>query len=212
MLIESKISSWAEEDESTSLITINSDLKIFKEELPDGKIKYQKIGTALSYYFDVANTINSKESVFDLFDIEGSFPEYYHLLYKNGFFKDKISKQMGDIVDNNLFLIQKIEINPKFRGNNYGLAAAIRIMQQFAHGVGLVVLKPFPLQFENGKHDILSEKQKYKSFSNEEKVAFSKITKYWEKIGFQRISNSKIWGLNPLYKLKRVSEVDINLP
>lgn len=194
------------------MITIHSDLRIIKEELPDGKIIYQKIGTALSYYFDVANTINSEESIFDLFDIEGSFPEYYHLLYKNGFFKDKISKQMGDIVDNNLFIIQKIEINPKFRGKNYGLAAAIRIIQQFAHGVGLVVLKPFPLQFENGKHNIMSKKQKYKSFSIEEKIAFSKIRMYWERIGFQRIGNSEIWGLNPLYKLKTAAEIDINLP
>lgn len=208
MIIESKSVSFAEEDYDNSLISIHSNLKIFKEELPDGNVRYQKIGNALSYYFDVAHTINSEESIFDLFDIDGSFPEFYHLLYENGFFKEIIVDQMGDIINSNLFLIQKVEISPKFRGNNYGLAAVLRLIQQFAHGVGLVVLKPFPVQFENGQQNILGKKNNYKSFVKNEKQAFDKIKRYWEIVGFEQIGQSNIWGLNPLNKIKNVNEIE----
>ncbi len=208
MLIESKISSWVEEDEYTSLIKIHSDLKIFKEELPNGKEKFVKVGTALSYYFDVSNCINSNESIDDLFDLEGSFLEYYSLLYEEGFIKDEISEQMGDILNNNLFLIQKVEVKSKYRGNKYGQAAVIRLIQQFAHGVGLVVLKPFPLQYENSRYESLSKASKFKSFVKDEKQAFSKIRKYWEGIGFQKIGDSEIWGINPLYKQVTLAGID----
>lgn len=198
MVIESKITSIIDEEYDNSLITIQSDLKLYEGELPNGKEKYRKIGNILSYYFDVANTINCEENVFDLFDIDGSFIEYYELLYENGSIKDEISAQMGDIIFGNLFLIQKVEILPKFRGSKYGHKAVKRLIQQFAHGVALIVLKPFPLQFEKKRFEALNHKSKYKSFVKDEKRAFAKIIKYWEEIGFQQIGNSDIWGINPL--------------
>lgn len=208
MLIESKISSYVEDDLESSLITIHSDLKIFKEELPDGNIKYQKIGSVISYYFDVGNTIDSNQSVMELFDLEQPFLECYDTLYEGNYFKDEISDQMGDILYNNLFLIQKVEVDPKYRGNNYALVALIRIIQQFAHGVGLIVLKPFPLQFEGGQSETTKTKSNYKLFVKDEKLAFSKIRRYWEKIGFQQIGDSEIWGLNPLMEHKRVMDIE----
>lgn len=53
-----------------------------------------------------------------------------------------------DVVPLGFVLLNRLYIKPAYRGKEYGLVALQMMIQRFRMGAGLVVMKPFPLQFE----------------------------------------------------------------
>lgn len=48
----------------------------------------------------------------------------------------------------NVLILDRLEILTAFRGRRIGLLALLRIMRRWGKGCALVVMKPFPLQYE----------------------------------------------------------------
>lgn len=78
----------------------------------------------------------------------------------------------------------------------------------------MFVIYPFPLQLE-GEHciceDPWEDKNWYKGLEKNEKKAFSKLTSYFQKLGFEKIK-----GMNdllfycPFFVNKKLDEIDLN--
>ena len=93
----------------------------------------------------------------------------------------------------NIILISRVEINKHMRGNDFGKLLVQRIADNFCGGETRIVLKPYPLQWE--------EKE---NLSKEDEIQFAKdkekVRSVWEKMGFKQICNSEFWGRNQAFR------------
>jgi hypothetical protein len=61
-------------------------------------------------------------------------------------FKPKIERIFGDLFGLNVLFLNRIEIDPAFRGRNIGLIALLMMMKRWGKGYALAVLQPAPLR------------------------------------------------------------------
>jgi hypothetical protein len=143
------------------------------------------------FYLDMAATLETNISIFDLFDIRAETEPFYSALldFETENFKPDLEQILGEyILDLNLLIIDRLEILPEFRGNNIGLECLRRCLQQYARGCGVVALKCFPLQFEGpGLGDPgWRRKMQLGKLSKDEKRSLAKLKKYYDSLGTRR--------------------------
>ena len=92
------------------------------------------------------------------------------------------SKHMNENPLSNIVLIDRVEINPKLKGNGYGRNLVQRIIDNFGHGDTRFVLKPFPIDVEDHDDTVKFDQ------------AREKVIEVWESIGFRWIEDSTYWG------------------
>jgi GNAT superfamily N-acetyltransferase len=99
----------------------------------------------------------------------------------------------GDIL-----LLHRLTIHPLARGKRLGLAVLHRIIEDWSKGCSLVVMKPFPLQFEAEPDKKANWTDlKLETFSPSESVAFGRLRNYYQHLGFKRIGQTKYFALSP---------------
>src|SRR6185437_7168848 len=86
-----------------------------------------------------------------------------------------------------ILLLTRMEIKPEYRGHGAGLVAIRALIDVFGRGCGLVVCKPFPLQYK----DEVAEADR-KEFEK----ALEKLRKYWSRLGFQRVAETDLYALS----------------
>src|SRR5581483_3483928 len=104
----------------------------------------QKVKIGHIHAFTV-NYSDGDPGLFYVLDGEsGALEEMYsHLFDRNdGMPKEDIVEQWTG----NAMLIERLEIEPKFRGNDYGLHAIRQLIDTFGASCEPIVMKPFPLQ------------------------------------------------------------------
>jgi len=112
-------------------------------------------------------------------------------------------------------VLDMIEVLPEHRGRHLGIAVASRLIDILGQGAGIVVCKPFPLQFNPNFHDDKTSfiaDMRFEEFETSEEVALRRIRKYWSKLGFKKIGGRYVYGLS-LSKLRpKLDEIcDVNL-
>src|SRR5205085_12479330 len=107
-----------------------------------------------------------------------------------------------------LLILDRLEILPEYRGRRLGLACLYRCIQQFWHGAGLVVLKPFPLQFENNGHKSeWRESLELGKFGKYLKSSRSKLEKYYATLGFEKLPRTEIMAMCPTLIQPKLKEL-----
>lgn len=151
-----------------------------------------QVGNAVNHHEELAyvcdayhQTMEAGSAVFDLVN--------------NGF-HPHVQEMFPDACDvDDILLLDHLTIHPLARGQRLGLAVLRQVIEDWSKGCSLVVIKPFPLQFE-------AEAQKSEKwtqlelgkFSSSEKIAFGKLRNYYQRLGFSRIGRTEFYAL-PTY-------------
>jgi len=152
------------------------------------------VGKFRLYYADIEYASEEGFNAFEVLDAHSHTAEYCSSIYGidgSEFNKKLLTLLSFDVMGNNLLIIDRLEILPKYRGKNLGLIITRRLIQRFLFGAGVVAIKPFPLQFEhkpstdNG-HQWRKEIQ-LSGFSKSEHLSLQKLYQYYSKLGFIRM-------------------------
>jgi hypothetical protein len=170
--IEAKISTFSEEDNETLA------------------------GKARFHLADIESALDAGLSAFWLLDEKASTFDMYSKLFVNhtSEFKDEIFETIGEeLFSSNLFIVDRIEILPDFRGHSLARLAIEEAIRIFAGNVQLCVLKAFPLQFEvsNSNTDKWTDSLKLLDFCDEGEIATQKLIDHYKAIGFHSLHDSK---------------------
>lgn len=156
----------------------------------EGDEMQTQIGTFTVKVFDVRAMATERIAPLDVFDLDGSDYFFYDALYKrNGYeFKTSVRRivKFGENEPNpNLLTLDRIEIDSAHRGLGYGLNALRAIIRRSRNGIGLIAMKPFPLQFPVLPTDKSPSDTETLNFNERRSVA--KLRRYFDKLGFERL-------------------------
>jgi hypothetical protein len=174
------------------------------------------IGTFKTFYIDVEGAVAEGESVFDVFDSRHETVGYYEDLYDDdgADFRPEIVKAACGrdyLWGPNLLILDRLILEPAYRGKCRGLMALRGLIELLRPGAGLVAMKPFPLQKES---HFLSEharderaRLQLDGFPSNRRVATSALRRYYRRLGFSSVPSSEYMVLDPKRALKSVAEI-----
>lgn len=165
-----------------------------------------EIGTFTVLVVDARSAMIERESVFDVFDSDGTCVDYYQTLYdmKEGDFKPRVTKlAFGDeyLWNPNLLILDRLVVYQEYRGHGYGLLALRALIHRFRTSVGLIAMKPFPLQFESifsgGDHADEARALGLNAFSAPSEKATERLRRYYARLGFVRLPRTEYMVRSP---------------
>jgi hypothetical protein len=86
----------------------------------------------------------------------------------------------------NILLIDRMEIEPAYRGRMIGLITLIKLIRRYQKGCSLVAIKPFPLQYTG------EVKGQEEAFERDRQ----KLVRYYGKLGFRHIPDTDFWAIS----------------
>jgi hypothetical protein len=102
-------------------------------------------GTFGVIYVDVDGTAAQRISAFDVFDTYQTTYDYFAKLYEDMDFSPKVRKLVEPDTwywSNNLLVLDRLIIHPRYRGNRLGSEILVMLMQRFQAGAQLVAMNP----------------------------------------------------------------------
>lgn len=152
------------------------------------------VGKFRLYYADIEYASEEGFTAFEVLDSHSHTVEYCRSIYglDGSEYKEKLLTLLDwGVMGNNLLIIDRLEILPKYRGKNLGLIITRRLIQRFSFGAGIVAIKPFPLQFDHepsidNDHQ-WRRKMQLSGFSKNERLSLQKLYQYYSKLGFIRM-------------------------
>ena len=149
------------------------------------------IGKFRTYIVSVESAVDEGESIFELFDDDALTMEYFEALYAGfgGRYNNQISSLFHELEDfwrPNLLILDRLTIYPQFRNHDIGLEVITALIKRLKMGIGLIALKPYPLQFDT---DDPIERQELglDNFVMSQRGATLKLRKYYGRLGFMRV-------------------------
>ena len=177
---------------------------------------FEEIGRARFYLVYIAQARNAQEDLAEVFDEhEYTFrhaQEFYD--FEGDDFREEIQKFYNyEFVAPNVCILERLEILPKYRGLQIGKSLTADILFHFEDSCSLIILQPYPLQFEvkTREKDEWRENLKLNAFEQDENKAFDKLTKYYQSWGFDNIPG--IEGLlfyNPLLGNEKIATTNVS--
>lgn len=158
-----------------------------------------RIGIFKATVLDIESAVNERESIFDVFDWSQETIGFFEPLYEeDGSFKDPVARLLygkyGGMWEPNALLLQRLAIKRQFRGFGYGLQALQALIEELRVGVGIIAMKPFPLQFEgrtrNRDEEELSE-YCFDQFLGNARTARAKLRRYYARLGFKPVPKTE---------------------
>jgi hypothetical protein len=139
------------------------------------------------------------EDLLDVFDAhDQELTDLYGELFdvESQELRPEVDEQLDGAPLGDLLFISTIEVLPEFRGQDAGVRAAAQIIDLFGSDCGLVVLRPYPLQFDASRRRNASwaKKMNAGSFVTDQKAATKKLVDYWSQLGIIRLGKSRFYG------------------
>lgn len=115
----------------------------------------------------------------------------------------------GEIVENNLLILDRLELLPDIRGRGIGLKIIRHMINRFGAGAGLVGIKPFPLQLEGQltpeKNISVWRKQlNLDKYPQNESEATKKLRNYYSKVGFKDLPGTPYMVFSTAYRIPNI--------
>lgn len=155
--------------------------------LGDDLSQHQVIGRFNLFQIDGNNALDQGFGPFTVYDtLQVTFDVYQYLFRREDEYSGAVKRALGDPNPPwslNVLLLNRLEIWPPYRGKGYGLQALVRMIQRFRIGGGLLVMKPFPLQFEGNMgaaDDAAAEERAFRA-------ARGKLCRYYRRLGFESV-------------------------
>lgn len=176
------------------------------------------IGAFSLCFADLGGALVDEVSRFDVFDTSQATFEIFETLFDLGTYelsdpvKELAFGPHEDPFTEGVLMIDRLTVLPAYRGHAMGLAAMKCIIEQFRAASGIVVIKVFPLQFEaaplhDGPRDIPRSDLALDSFARSERVARTRLKKYYGRLGFVPVPRTEYMVLDPNRKLPSYEEL-----
>lgn len=159
----------------------------------------ETIGSFSAIVIDAQSAMVEREDLFHVFDSHSDTAiGYFEDLYESegGEFKEKVARAAygeGFTWNPNLLILDRLVVSPAHRGHGVGLLALRDIIHRLRAGMGLIAMKPFPLQFEARHQDDAEESARLglNLFKITEARATAKLRRYYGRLGFKQVPRSK---------------------
>lgn len=140
----------------------------------------REVGTISLFLCRLGEAETDKVSCFDVLDSLTETAPYQELFDDQGHWSDEVQKLCHTAGESDLLVIHRVEVEPEYRGNWFGLLAVRACIRMFGAGCGLVAMKPFPLLYEG---NVTAENRE--AFRRDRK----KLTRHWCRLGFKRFGD-----------------------
>lgn len=172
------------------------------------------VGKFCLYYANVDNAYDEGLEPLEVLDTYSHTVDYFSSIYvTNGteFSKKLLHLLNYDVFGNNSLILDRLELLPRYRGQNLGLIIMRRLIQRFSLGAGVVAIKPFPLQFE---HEPSTKKEGHwrnelqlSNFTKNERTATQKLRSYYRKLGFVGMQGTPFMFRSTTWRLPTIEEL-----
>lgn len=179
--------------------------------LPDGSpAPPVKVGSIDAIRVYGGRAMNERESLWGVCDAyEQTTADAYQVLFNDGYdFAPAIEKMFPNAMSPEVLIIDLVRIDPAYRGRGLGLRAARRVIDVFEPDGGIVLVKPFPLQFNAHQRSVAAKGADLAAFTCDEATAFKRLRKHWEKLGFRRIPKTEYYALSPVMVTPSMRDLD----
>jgi GNAT superfamily N-acetyltransferase len=168
-----------------------------------------KIGTIQVILIKVGECINDKFPLHTMFDVQQETLDagnaVYDLSADEYEYTPSVVRMFPDAMPfNDILLIKRMEIEPSFRGKKIGLAVLYQAIKDWSSGCSLVLIKPFPLQFE-----VSNLKKEMERDLGAEKAATKKLKNYYQTLGFESIPKTPFLAMCPVQRYPTFEELGL---
>jgi hypothetical protein len=159
-----------------------------------------EVGTFCVKLVDAEGALCQGVSVHTTFDIQQETWSFFEELVEGPFpwkFKDRVLKALGcefEVVPLGVTILSRLEIYPEYRGRDYGLAAVKCMMQRYRMGAGLIVMKPFPLQFEGLEPEFIKQRG-FDVYPTNQRTCTQKLRAHYGRLGFKHIPRTQFMAV-----------------
>jgi virulence-associated protein VapD len=153
--------------------------------------KRKKAGKIEASYVHISQALNDDQDLYEVFDSSQTLLDCYEIILDNDYECFSSALPWEDIPLSDLLYIDTVEVEKKYRGNNIGKNAVIKTAKTYGSGCGLIVLKPFPLQYSGKLEQIKKQQEKIKM-----KKAFDDLKRYWGELGFKQLPGAEYFAFN----------------
>lgn len=171
-----------------------------------GKISAQRVC--------LGQAVNENAPAFDVIDVSQTVMDYCGpLLDGDEEFCSEVQELFDEqVYDRDIVLITEVLIKPQFRGSGLGLWAMRLMMTKMSPGAGLIVIKPFPLQFDRNtlKNQELCTEYGITELPKQKVSATRRLTDYYARLGFRRLPKTPLMVASTAMKLP--SSESLGLP
>jgi hypothetical protein len=201
---ETRIGGHEYDDECRYISDINADIVgVLMHPAEHHLVKKIPLGRLHLIRVHVSNACNDHVWLYDVFDERQETWDVSEVLFDGSFdeFGSSVGKMFPDSSPwNDILIINRVGISQKTRAHNLGANAIHQAVRDFGGGCSIVILKAFPLQFENDA----STKPYWgelnlAAFSQNQKEATKRLAAYYKRMGFRKI------GKTPYYAACRES-------
>jgi GNAT superfamily N-acetyltransferase len=150
-----------------------------------------KVGKIEAFYIDRVRIIDKGHSFYvAMDDISSDTRECYEALIdqESGDWKEEVAALIGEnaLIRDNILLINRLEIEERFRGRGIGAKVAHEVIGTFGSQCAVIVCKPFPLQYKG-----YLEKKRTLAEDKQRRSAFRKVAAFWKSVGFHKLPSSE---------------------
>lgn len=102
-------------------------------------------------------------------------------------------------IGSDVLIISSVVVYPPYRGHRIGLAAVQRVVDVLGQGVGLVTLRPFPLQYSvrYEKNKAFQKKVGFIPAKEREASDLKRLQNHWKRLGFKPLGKTGWYALSP---------------
>jgi GNAT superfamily N-acetyltransferase len=169
------------------------------------------LGKFLVFYVDADAVMAGKYcSYFEMMDGRSETVGYYEYLYgRNDGVSEELERLLGEEpINQNALILDRLEILPQYRGKKIAVFVLRRLIERFASSVGIVAMKPFPLQFEaSPEEDDWRQSLKLDELPKNETRSVAKLRWYYAALGFKRLPKTEYMFLSTAYVLPTLDEI-----
>lgn len=176
------------------------------------RIDSVEIGRAKASLFLVGLGLDTDQSVFDVFDHSIEYINLYEELYDEHEEYSKAIKGGREIDNSNVLYIRRVELLPQWRGRGIGKKVLKDIIWRFTGGCGLVVLKSFPLQFEEGileATDLWTQQLLLADLPKRKGSVQKKLDRFYQSVGFRKLADKNWHYLNMILINQKLNQISL---
>lgn len=167
----------------------------FAEEVGDEPVK---VGEIEFHLIQRGRAMNEGTNLFEAVDsVNEELVECYDAVFEG---RDEVcwSRAVRDlysdrVVGFDVLFIRKIELWPEYRGKGIGAKVVQETISAFSSSCGLVVCKPFALQYIGWMDEEHKELREKPGFETQRLADFAKVGRFWARLGFAKLGNSEFY-------------------
>lgn len=167
----------------------------------EGSERERELGKVRAFQLLVGLARERQESIYDAMDsISDDTAECYAAVF------DEDSAEWNSVVrelysdgpmGSDLLLIDRIDLKDEHRGKGIGVKVVREVIDTFGLHCGLVVCKPFPLQYAGWAEKVPAAAQKEREFESRRVEAFARVAEFWTRCEFVKLPGSEFYSYCP---------------